>query len=156
MSIGIVWSKEGHEESHIDDMKLRTKFLNVVDNVTIRLTQNYWHKCCFNYRGKILTSFEHQETQQKTWQHWIDEAEHNTTLDNAFFERLKGVTWIMKVDRLRDKLIYPVEWMKCRQVPCSKVMTNYHFICKMNWFPSLNFPIMIDEFLFSFSQVQRG
>ena len=41
MSIGIVSSKEGHDESHIDDMKLRTKFCNVVDNVTIRLTQKY-------------------------------------------------------------------------------------------------------------------
>ena len=40
MSIGIVSSKEGHDESHIDDMKLGTKFWNVVDNATIRLTQS--------------------------------------------------------------------------------------------------------------------
>ena len=33
MLIGIVSSKEGHDESHIDDMKLRTKFWNVVDDV---------------------------------------------------------------------------------------------------------------------------
>ena len=41
MSIGIVSSKEGHDESHIDDMKLGTKLWNVVDNVTIELAQRY-------------------------------------------------------------------------------------------------------------------
>ena len=39
MSTGIVSSKEGHDESHIDDTKLGTQFWNVVDNVTIGLTQ---------------------------------------------------------------------------------------------------------------------
>ena len=39
MSKGIVSSKEGHNESHIDDTKLGTKFWSVVDNVTIGLTQ---------------------------------------------------------------------------------------------------------------------
>ena len=39
MSIGIVSPKEGHDESHIDDTKLETKFWNVVDDVTIGLTQ---------------------------------------------------------------------------------------------------------------------
>ena len=38
-STGIVSSKESHNESHIDDMKLGTKFWNVVDDVTIGLTQ---------------------------------------------------------------------------------------------------------------------
>ena len=41
MSTGIVSSKEGHDESHIDDTKLRTKFYNDVNEVTIRLTQRY-------------------------------------------------------------------------------------------------------------------
>ena len=40
MSIGIVSSKERHDESPIDDMKLGTKFWNIVDNVTIGLTQS--------------------------------------------------------------------------------------------------------------------
>ena len=40
MSIGIVSLKEGHDESHIDDTKLGTKFWNVVDNVSIGLTQS--------------------------------------------------------------------------------------------------------------------
>ena len=39
MLTGIVSSKEGHDESHIHDMKLETKFWSVVDNVTIGLTQ---------------------------------------------------------------------------------------------------------------------
>ena len=39
MSTRIVSMKEGHDESHINDMKLGTKFWNVVDNVTIVLTQ---------------------------------------------------------------------------------------------------------------------
>ena len=41
MSIGIVSSKEGHDESHIDDMKLETKLWNDVNEVTIRLNQKY-------------------------------------------------------------------------------------------------------------------
>ena len=40
MSIGIVVSKEGHDESHIDDTKLGTNFWNIVDHVTIGLTQS--------------------------------------------------------------------------------------------------------------------
>ena len=40
MSTGIVSSKEGHDESHIDKTKLGTKFWNVVDNVTIGLSQS--------------------------------------------------------------------------------------------------------------------
>ena len=39
MSTGIVSSKEGHDESHIDDMKLGTKFRNFEYDVTIGLTQ---------------------------------------------------------------------------------------------------------------------
>ena len=38
---GIVSSKEGHDESHIDDTKLVTKFWNDVNEVTIRLTEKY-------------------------------------------------------------------------------------------------------------------
>ena len=40
MSTGIVSSKEGHDESHIDDTKLGTKFWNIVDDLTIELTQS--------------------------------------------------------------------------------------------------------------------
>ena len=39
MLTGIVSSKEGHDESHINNMELGTKFWNVVDNVTIGITQ---------------------------------------------------------------------------------------------------------------------
>ena len=39
MSTGIVSSKEDHDESQIDDTKLGTKFWNVVDDVTIGLTE---------------------------------------------------------------------------------------------------------------------
>ena len=38
-SIGIVLPKEGHDESHINDMKLGTKFWNFEHDVTIGLTQ---------------------------------------------------------------------------------------------------------------------
>ena len=40
MSTGIASSKEGHDESHIDDMKLGTKFWNIIDDITIGLTQS--------------------------------------------------------------------------------------------------------------------
>ena len=54
------------------------------------------------------------------------------------FERLKGLTWIMKVDHHRDQLNTQLTDMICRQVPCSKVMTSYcHLFAK--WFPS-HFP----------------
>ena len=39
MSIGIVSLKEGHDESHIDNTKLGTKFRNFEYGVTIGLTQ---------------------------------------------------------------------------------------------------------------------
>ena len=39
MLTGIVSSKEGHDESHIDDTKLETKFWNDVNEVTMRQTQ---------------------------------------------------------------------------------------------------------------------
>ena len=39
MSTRIVLSKEGHDESHIDDTKLGTKLWNVTDDVIIGMTQ---------------------------------------------------------------------------------------------------------------------
>ena len=39
MSTGIFSLKEGHDESHIDDMKLGTKFLEIEYEVAIGLTQ---------------------------------------------------------------------------------------------------------------------
>ena len=39
MSTGIVSSKDGHDESHINDTKLGTKFWNIVHYITIGLTQ---------------------------------------------------------------------------------------------------------------------
>ena len=39
MSIGIVSSKEGHDESHIDETKLETKLWNFEYDVTIGVTQ---------------------------------------------------------------------------------------------------------------------
>ena len=54
------------------------------------------------------------------------------------FEGLKGVAWLMRLDRHRDQLNTQWNEMICRQVPCSKVTTNYyHLFAK--WFPS-HFP----------------
>ena len=39
MSTGIVSSKEGHDESHIYDTKIGTKFWNFEYDVTIGMTQ---------------------------------------------------------------------------------------------------------------------
>ena len=41
MSTEIVSSKEGHDESHIDDTKLEKKNWNDMNEVTIILTQKY-------------------------------------------------------------------------------------------------------------------
>ena len=69
MSTGIVSSKEGHDESHIDDMKLGTKFWNVVDNVTIGLTQSTDTKVVSTTGVNFFLPFEHKAAQPKTWQH---------------------------------------------------------------------------------------
>ena len=63
-------------------------------------------KSYFDCRCKISTwlPFEHKAARPKTWPHWLGEEEHNATMDNAFFERLKGVTWLMKVDWLGNQL----------------------------------------------------
>ena len=156
MSTGIVSSKEGHDESHISYMKLGPKFWNAVDNVTIGVTQKYWHKGCFNCRGKLLTSLWTLGGTTKDLATLNQRGRTQYDIGQCILWRLKGVTWPMKVDQLIDKLIYPIDWMKCRQVSCSKVTRHNHFICKMNWFPSLNFPIMIDECLFSFLQFKEG
>ena len=151
---GIVSSKKGHDESHIDETKLRTKFWNVVDKVTIRLTQKYWHKICFNYRGKLLFFL------------WTSGG---TTQDLATMTRRvrteydsgQCIIWKAQRSDMNHEIgsncnlaEYPIDWIICRQVPCSKVTNNYHLFAK--WFPSLNSPIMIDECLFSFLRVQRG
>ena len=54
MSTGIVSSKEGHDESHINDMKIRTKFWNVVDNVTIGLSQSTYTKTILTIGVKLF------------------------------------------------------------------------------------------------------
>ena len=73
ISIGIVLLKEGHDESHIDDTKLETKFWNVIDNVTIGLTQitdtktvltaevNFFLPLNIERHDKILGSMTRQE-----------------------------------------------------------------------------------------------
>ena len=131
MSTGIVSSKEGHDESHIDDTKLETKFWNDVNKVTIRLAQKYWHRDCFDYRGKTsstslwtLGSMTKRDKHTMWW--WTMHS----------FERLKGVAWLMRVDNHGDQLNTQLIEMIYRQVPCSKVTTKLlPFICKMIPFP---------------------
>ena len=91
MSTRIVLSKEGHDESHIDDTKLGTKFWNVVDNVTIGLTQstdtkailsarvNFFLPLNIGWNKKILGIMT--RTDGHTIQQWTMYS----------FERLKGV-----------------------------------------------------------------
>ena len=70
MLIGIVSSKEGHDESHIEETKIGIKFWNAVYNVTIGLTQKVLtQKVVLNAEVNFQLPFEHQAAQQKTWQH---------------------------------------------------------------------------------------
>ena len=79
MSTGIVSSKEGHDESHIDNPKLETKFWNDANEVTIRLNPKYSHRDCLDYKGKLLQlPFEHWMALPKTWEHRLDEADTKT------------------------------------------------------------------------------
>ena len=154
MSTGIVSSKEGHDESHINDMKLRTKFWNDVNKVTIRLTQKYWHRDCSDCRGKLLQlPFEHRRHEKRLgsmttpYKHTVQQWTMHS------FEILKGVTWLMKVDRLVGQLNTQLtEWYtdKCHVQRWLSTAIGF-----AKWFPSLNSPIMIDECLFSFLRVQR-
>ena len=100
MSTGIVSSKEGHNESQIGNTKLGTKFWNVVDNITIRLTQstdikvvltagvNFFLPLNIGWHDKKLGSMT--GTDRDTLRLWIMHS----------FEILKGVRWLMKVDRI--------------------------------------------------------
>ena len=90
MLIGIVSSKEVHDESNIHDTKLGTKFWNVVDNVTIGLTQstktkvvltagvNFFLPLNIGWHDKILGSMIRPD--KHTIQQWKMHS----------FERLKG------------------------------------------------------------------
>ena len=64
----IVSSKEGHDESHIDDTKLETNFWNVVDDVTIGLNKKVLtQKVVFTVEVNFQLPFEHQAARHKTW-----------------------------------------------------------------------------------------
>ena len=92
MSTGIVLSKEGHDESHIDDMKLGTKFWNIVDNVTIGLTQSTDTQAVLTAKVNFFLPLNIRRHDKRlggmtrlgrhTMRQWIMHS----------FERLKGVT----------------------------------------------------------------
>ena len=70
-------------------------------------------------------------------------------MDDEFFEKLKGVTWLMKVDQLKRKLNTQLtEWNADKRHVQRWLQTS--IIANEKWFPSLTFPIMIDECLFLF------
>ena len=92
MSTGIVSSKEGHDESHIDDMKLGTNFWNIVDHITIGLTEstdtkvvltvevNFFLPLNIGQHDERLSSMTRQN--RHTMQQWTMQS----------FEKLKGLT----------------------------------------------------------------
>ena len=93
MSMRIVSSKEGHDESHIDDMKLRTKFWNDVNEVTIRLTKSTEIEIVLNAKVNFfnfpLNIRQHEKilgSKTKLDKHTV------RRLTMHYFERLKGVT----------------------------------------------------------------
>ena len=70
MSIGIVSSKEGRDESHINDTKIGTKFWNDVNKVTTIPTQKTNTETVLTIEVKLLQlPFEHQAERQETQQH---------------------------------------------------------------------------------------
>ena len=92
MLTGVVSSKEGHGEFHIDESKLGTNFWNVVDKVTIFLTQstdtkvvltvevNFFLPLNIEWHDKRLGSMTRPD--RHTVRQWTMHS----------FERLKGVT----------------------------------------------------------------
>ena len=126
MSTGKVSSKEGHDESHIDDTKLRTYFLNDVNIVTIGLTQRYWYRDRFDCRGKTSsTSLWTSGGTTKYLAAWLNGT--NTQCDNGQCILLKdSKEWHDSWKWIVTKINWIPNWLTwlCRQVPCSKVMTN--------------------------------
>ena len=85
--------KEGPDESHIDDMKLGKKFWNVVDNVTIGLTQSTDTTTVltaevnfFNFPLNIERHDERLGNMTRPYKHTV----RRWTMHS--FERIKGVT----------------------------------------------------------------
>ena len=95
MSIGIISSKEGHDESHINHTKLGTKFWNFEYDVTMGLNQKVLTQSFFDCRGKLsifLRTLDGMtdDLEALNYTRWI--SRHNATVNDAFFERIKGVT----------------------------------------------------------------
>ena len=151
MSTGTVSSKEGHDESHIDETKLETWFWNDVHVLTIWLTQRYWHKDCVDCRGKTssellwtsggmtkrLGSMTRQD--RYTMRQWTMHS----------FERLKWLTWLMKVDhhedqvntQLNDMIVQTSAMFKGndKQLPLFAKWFPFHFPHHGRWVPLFNF-----------------
>ena len=74
--------------------------------VTIWLTQRYWHKDCIYYRGKTSSDSLWTLGDTKKWLGSMTRQDRYTMWrwKMHFFERLKGLTWFMKVDRHRYQL----------------------------------------------------
>ena len=136
MSTKIVSSKEGHDESHIDDTKIRTYFKNDVNVVTTRLTQKYWHIDCFDCKGKILQlPFEHRAAWQKTWQDDYTRQKHSATVDNAFFWKTQMSDMTHESGSSQRSAEYPIDWHDMQTSAMFKGNNKLPFICKMIPFP---------------------
>ena len=84
---------------------------------------------------------------------WI--PRHNTVMNDAFFERLKGVTWLMKVDRLGSKMkTQMTEWNADKCNVQRWLQTT--IIANEKWFPSLTFPSWLMSVSFLFYEYKKG
>ena len=91
-STGIVSSKEGHDESHINDMKLGTKFWNVIDNVTIGLTQSTDTKAVSTVGVNFFLHLNIERHDEKIGSMTRPDGHTIGKWTMHSFERLKGVT----------------------------------------------------------------
>ena len=88
----IVSLKEGHDESHIDETKLGKKFWNIVDNVTIVLTQSIDTKVVFTTEVNFLIPLNIERHDKRLGS--MNRPDRHTMRQWTMhsFERLKGVT----------------------------------------------------------------
>ena len=92
MSIGIVSSKEGHDESHINDTELGTKFWNIVYDETIGLTQSTDTKVVLTVEVNLFLPLNIGQHDKRLGS--MTRPDRHTTRQWTMhsFERLKGVT----------------------------------------------------------------
>ena len=143
---------------------------NMEQNVIFEVMRQPWNWLQHDQLGKKVklvmswiseeTSFEQFMARQVTWQNWLDETETRCNARNMVehsLNWLKGFRWLMKVDRLGDKLNTQLfRYANIDMCHVQRWTVDFHkYKWKTLYFP-LIYPSLADECLFLFLRFQRG